>query len=62
MANNKNHYKKNDNKGNRGRQANVGGSLSKSEKSKVKGGVFVYNGEIGLTELSEKINIPSTNS
>jgi translation initiation factor IF-2 len=54
----KKYYPKKDNKGNRGRQTNVGSSLSKTEKSKVKGGVFVYNGEIGLTELSEKINVP----
>ncbi|HOJ45366.1 MAG TPA: translation initiation factor IF-2 [Bacilli bacterium] len=57
MANNKPNYN-NRNSGNRSRQTNVGSTLSRGEKTKVSGGVFVYTGEIGLSELSEKINVP----
>lgn len=55
--NNKNNSK-NYKKDTRHRQTNVGSTLSTSEKAKVSGGVFVYTGEIGLTELSEKIRVP----
>ncbi len=56
MANRPNYNHKN--QGNRSRQTNVGSTLTRQEKAKVSAGVFVYNGEIGLSELSEKINIP----
>jgi len=40
------------------RQTNVGSTLTKSDKAKVSGGVFVYTGEIGLVDLSKQINVP----
>ncbi|HAK05433.1 MAG TPA: translation initiation factor IF-2 [Firmicutes bacterium] len=52
----KNQYQKNNTT--KVRQSNVRGTLAKSEKAKVSSGVFVYTGEIGISELSEKINIP----